>query len=98
MRYVGWILKFVVFVVLLALAMQNSDIVTLKLFLGYTWQAPLILLLLIFFGVGTAFGLTAGFFYYLKLRRELTGLKKELRLRQQTGSQVVSDPSDAVAD
>ena len=49
-----------------------------------------------FFAVGAAFGLAAGFTYSLKLRRQLTALKKELRARQQT--QVTHDPSDSIAD
>ena len=98
MRYVGWIIKVRVFVLLLTLAMQNSDSVTLNLFMGHTWQAPLILVLLVFFAVGAAAGLSAGFFYSLKLRRELTQLKKELRARQQTPGQVVNDPSESVAE
>lgn len=52
------------------------------------------MLLLSFFVVGTVFGLTAGFVYSLRQRRELSALKKELR--QQTQAKVISDPSDAI--
>ena len=86
MRYVIWALKLLVFILLLALAMQNTLPVTLHLFLGYVWEAPLIVLLL------------AGFVYYLRLRRELTVLKKELRQRSAPMSSVVDDPSDAIAN
>jgi putative membrane protein len=96
MRYLFLGLKLAVFIVLLLLAMQNSQLVSLNLLLGGVWEAPLILLLLAFFAVGAAFGLAAGFTYSLKLRRQLTALKKELRARQQT--QVTHDPSDSIAD
>lgn len=96
MRYLVWGLKLAVFILLLMLAMQNSQPVSLNLLLGEAWQAPLILLLLVFFAVGAAFGLTAGFTYSLKLRRQLTALKKELRAKQQ--GQVIHDPSDSIAD
>ena len=96
MRYLFLGLKLAVFIVLLLLAMQNSQLVSLNLLLGGVWEAPLILLLLAFFAVGAAFGLAAGVTYSLKLRRQLTALKKELRARQQT--QVTHDPSDSIAD
>lgn len=98
MRYVIWALKLLVFILLLALAMQNTLPVTLHLFLGYVWEAPLIVLLLAFFSTGAALGLMAGFVYYLRLRRELKVLKKELRQRSAPMSSVVDDPSDAIAN
>lgn len=98
MRYLGWVIKFLVFVILLTLAMQNSEDVALNLFLGQVWHAPLILMLLLFFGAGSALGLFAGFLYSLRVRRELTVLKKEIRSRQQNGERVLKDPSEAIAD
>ncbi len=98
MRYLGWLIKFLVFVLLLTLAMQNSAVTQFHLFMGQSVEAPLILILLVFFAIGVATGLSAGFFYSLRLRRELTALKKELRARQQAASGVVHDPSDVLAD
>ena len=94
MRYVLLFFKLLVFALLLGLALQNSTVVPFYLFFGQAWQAPLIVLLLGFFVVGTVFGLTAGFVYSLRQRRELSALKKELR--QQTQAKVVNDPSDAI--
>lgn len=48
MRYLFLGLKLAVFIVLLLLAMQNSQLVSLNLLLGGVWEAPLILLLLAF--------------------------------------------------
>ena len=43
MRYIAWVLKLAVFVLLLTLAMQNGEIVRLALLPGVAWDAPLIL-------------------------------------------------------
>ena len=96
MRYIAWVLKLAVFVLLLTLAMQNGEIVRLVLLPGVAWDAPLILFLLIFFAVGAVLGLLGAMGYSLRLHRELTRLKKELRARQT--SQVLHDPSDALGD
>lgn len=95
MRYLLRIVELALLVVLVAITVQNSQLVTFKLFLGQTWSAPLIVFLLGFFVAGAAVGLLATFTYYLRMRRELSHLKKELRKQPQ--SQVESDPSDALA-
>ncbi len=96
MRYLFRLFELLVLVLLIAVTVQNSAVVEFKLFFGQSWQAPLILLLLIFFVAGALIGLVATFAYSLRVRRELSQLKKELRSRQ--GSKVVVDPSDALAD
>ncbi|MCX7207025.1 MAG: lipopolysaccharide assembly protein LapA domain-containing protein [Proteobacteria bacterium] len=82
MRYLFWLIKFLLFVILFGFAMHNADPVVLKFFLGYFWQAPLALLLLVFFVVGVVFGLLAAFSKIIRLRREVVSLKKELRAKQ----------------
>ncbi|AZN36158.1 LapA family protein [Iodobacter ciconiae] len=82
MRYLFWFIKFFLFVIMFGFAMHNAEPVTLKFFLGYFWQAPLALLLLVFFVIGAVFGLLAAFSKIIRLRREIVGLKKELRARQ----------------
>ena len=78
------------------MTVKSSQIVDFKLFLGQSWSAPLIVFLLGFFVAGAIVGLLASFTYYLRMRRELSLLKKELRQRHQ--GQVESDPSDALAE
>ncbi|SCK19682.1 lipopolysaccharide assembly protein LapA domain-containing protein [Vogesella sp. LIG4] len=97
MRYLFRLFELLLLVLLVAVTVQNSTVVEFKLFFGHSWQVPLILLLLIFFVAGAVIGLVATFAYSLRVRRELSQLKKELRSRQ-TASKVVSDPSDALAD
>ncbi len=96
MRYLVRLVEIILLILLVAITVQNSHSVEFKLFLGQSWNAPLIVFLLLFFVAGAAVGLMAAFTYYLRMRRELSRLKKELR--QKSASQVVSDPSDAIAD
>ncbi|GGY10645.1 LapA family protein [Paludibacterium paludis] len=96
MRYLVRIVEIVLLILLVAITVQNSHNVEFRLFLGQSWNAPLIVFLLLFFVAGAAVGLMAAFTYYLRMRRELGRLKKELR--QKNASRVLSDPSDAIAD
>jgi putative membrane protein len=97
MRYLVRLLELVLLVLLVAVTVQNSAIVEFKLFFGQSWNAPLILLLLVFFVAGVLIAMLATFTYSLRVRRELSQLKKELRSRQ-ASSRVTKDPSDALAD
>ncbi|MCQ4144878.1 lipopolysaccharide assembly protein LapA domain-containing protein [Vogesella sp. AC12] len=97
MRYLVRLLELVLLVLLVAVTVQNSAIVEFKLFFGQSWNAPLILLLLVFFVAGVLTAMLATFTYSLRVRRELSQLKKELRSRQ-ASSRVTKDPSDALAD
>jgi len=81
MRYLAWALKIFLFILLLGFAVKNSDSVTLHYYLGYEWQAPLVLVILLFFTIGTAIGVVASLSFMFKQRRELLMLKKELRIK-----------------
>jgi putative membrane protein len=100
MRYLFWLIKFMLFVIMFGFAMHNAEPVVLKFFLGYFWQAPLALLLLVFFVVGVVFGLLAAFSKIIRLRREVVGLKKELRAKpsvtQSAPDLLVEQPRDAL--
>ncbi|OWY39945.1 hypothetical protein CEK28_04165 [Xenophilus sp. AP218F] len=97
MRYLLRIIELALLLFLIAVTVQNSHSVEFKLFFGQSWSAPLIVFLLLFFVAGAVVGLLATFGYYLKSRRELSQLKKELRNRP-PASKVATDPSDAIAD
>lgn len=84
MRYFGWILKGLLFILLLGFAVRNSEVVTLRYYLGYEWQAPLVLVILTFFAAGAAVGVAACMGYLFRQRRELTALRKELQDRRAT--------------
>jgi putative membrane protein len=54
MRYLNWIIRVVLFIALLGFAVKNDQPVTLSYFFGFEWQSYLVVVLLIFFSVGTA--------------------------------------------
>ncbi|MDP1557591.1 MAG: LapA family protein [Nitrosomonas sp.] len=56
MRYLVWSLRLFVFLVFVAFAAKNSDPVTLSYYLGYAYELPLSIALLIFFALGTGCG------------------------------------------
>ncbi|HYP66968.1 MAG TPA: LapA family protein [Thiobacillaceae bacterium] len=76
MRYLGWLVKAVIFVLLLGFALKNSDVVTVHYYLDYVWEAPLVLILLGFFAMGAATGLLAMMPHLIRQRRELGKLRK----------------------
>ena len=79
MRFVTWTVRLLVFLFLLAFAAKNTDLVTLHFYFELAWQAPLIVLLLVFFAAGTAFGLVAALATLFGQRRELLRLNRELK-------------------
>ena len=76
MRYVIWILKFLLFVLVLTFAIKNIEMVTLRYFFGWEWQSPLIFVMLIAFCAGIALGLLAALPKLFRQRREITTLKR----------------------
>ena len=83
MRYLSWLLGFVLFLLALGFAVKNSDTVVVHYYLGYQWQASLVLVLLIFFIVGVAIGVAASLGFIFRQRREIFFLKREMRARAQ---------------
>ena len=81
MRYFNWILRTALFIVLLGFAIKNDQPVTLRYFFGYEWQSSLVIVLLIFFATGAIVGVFAMFAEVLKHRREITRLKRDIRLK-----------------
>lgn len=79
MRYLLWVIKFVLFVLVLSFAVKNTDTVTVRYYLGNEWQAPLIFVLLVSFCGGVAVGIFAGLTRVFRQQREITALKRELR-------------------
>ena len=79
MRIVWVLVKIAIFLLLLGFAAKNMDSVAVRYFLGLEWQAPLVFVLLVFFGVGTALGGLASVVVIARQRREILGLKRQLR-------------------
>jgi putative membrane protein len=81
MRYLVWLLRAVIFLVLLGFAVKNDQPVVLRYFFGYEWQASLVVVLLLFFAVGMGIGVIAVLGNVFRQRREIAALKQELRLK-----------------
>ena len=77
LRWITWILRILLFLLVLAFALRNSDTVTVRAFLGYEWQASLVLVLLAFFGIGVALGLLACLPALFRQRRRISRLERE---------------------
>ncbi|MDT3736074.1 MAG: LapA family protein [Denitratisoma sp.] len=78
MKILIWLLRIVLFVVLLGFAVKNSSMVTLHFFFDAAWPLPLVAVMLIFFAAGAIAGLSAALGTFLRQRRELVRLRQEL--------------------
>ncbi|KMQ80533.1 putative transmembrane protein [Candidatus Burkholderia pumila] len=84
MKFIVWLIRVLVFVLLLVLAIANTQPATLNFFAGYAWTASLILIGLAFFIVGLLAGLVFAVPAMLRLRMENGRLKRELRVARET--------------
>ena len=85
----GWTL---LFVLLLLFAIKNADPVALHFYFDQHWQAPLIVVVLAAFAAGALFGLLACLPPLIRQRRDILGLKKEIRIRDKAGVGVAPVP------
>lgn len=81
MRYVNWLLRAILFLILLGLAVMNDQPATLRYFFDFEWQTSLVVLMLLFFVIGSGVGILAMLGNILRQRREIARLKRELRLK-----------------
>jgi putative membrane protein len=81
MRILIWLLRAIVFIALFGLAIKNSGVIDLRLYFNVIWQAPLSLVILGCFAVGTAVGATAGVTTLVRQRREIYRLQDELKTK-----------------
>lgn len=77
MRVLLWLLRLMLFALLLGFAVKNSNPVLLRFFFDLGWQLPLVVVLLLFFAAGAALGVTAVLASYLRQRREIARLRRE---------------------
>lgn len=69
-HYLGLAIKLLVFLLVLGFALKNGHSVIFYSYLGYIWQAPLIVMLGLAFLLGAATGLLALLPTVIKLRRQ----------------------------
>ncbi|HEV2042506.1 MAG TPA: LapA family protein [Casimicrobiaceae bacterium] len=77
MKLARWIVGTVVFLLLLLLSLQNAELVTVRFYHWFSWQAPLIFLLLIAFAGGAVAGLLVGVVRSSRLKRQVMRLRRE---------------------
>lgn len=77
MKYLAWFFRIIVFTCLLLLSFSNTQVVTFYLTGQYSWQAPLIVIGLFFFILGTIIGLLSALKTIAKQRKEISKLKRE---------------------
>ncbi len=64
-----WLLNAAIFFVLFAFALNNQEPVTLRLFFGAQWQAPLVLVLLLVLLLGVVLGVLVMLPLWLRARK-----------------------------
>ncbi len=79
MKFFVWLIRILVFGVLLILALANRQPATLNFYLGHPWTAPLILIGLAFFMVGLLAGLLSATPALFRHKLENGRLKRELK-------------------
>ena len=92
MQLVRWIVGVTLFLALLFLSLQNADPVTLKFYHFWSWQAPLVFVVLIAFAVGVAAGLLAGTMRSARLKRQLNRMRRDQR-KSSAGAAPALDPA-----
>ena len=90
MRYLVWLFRAILFIVLLGFAVKNDQPVVLRYFFSFEWQASLVVILLLFFAVGMGIGVLALLGNIFRQRREISSLKRELQSKNK-----LSDGNDA---
>ena len=82
MTALTWALRLIIFSVLVVFAIQNTDIVTLRFIVGYSWEAPLVLVLLAFFAGGAVMGVLSVLGVIFRQSREIARLKRTVAKTQ----------------
>jgi len=96
MRVLTWAVRVAAFILLLAFAVKNTELVTLRFYFDLAWQAPLVAVLLAFFVAGALVGLAAVLTTVLRQRREILQLRRETRAP--SAPDVQAPPSPPVPD
>ena len=101
MSFLRWVVIAVVFIALLFISLQNADPVTLRVFTLWSWDAPLVFVILIAFATGVALGLLASAIKVVRLKRQLAKTRRDnqradaLAVQRAPDTIVLTDSSDA---
>ena len=83
MTFLTWALRFIIFFILLIFALRNTQPVSLRFILDHVWEAPLVIVLLVFFASGAILGILSVVGVIFRQRREIFRLKREMAKPQQ---------------
>lgn len=101
MRYLVWILRLAIFVLVLMFALKNTQPVSVTFFTNHVLpDVPLIVVMLAVFVLGTVFGVLLTVPAAMRRRREIARLRREnerLQALAEGQSQTVNLPPEAVA-
>src|SRR5574337_1028612 len=86
MGVLRWIVTAIVFLALLFVALQNSQPVTVTVLSFYSWEAPLVFVILIAFAAGVALGLLSAALKVARLKRQLSRVHREHAAAARAGS------------
>ena len=92
MKFIVWLIRVLIFLLLFVLALLNTQTATLNFLAGYVWQAPLIAIGFAFFAVGVLAALLVAVPKNVRLRLENGRLKRELRVAKETPIPVEQPP------
>ncbi len=92
MRTLNWLWRGLLFFILFAFALNNQHVVELKWFLGYSWQAPMVFVVLGVFALGCVTGVLAMLPSWWRHRREARN--RQLLLPEPVAAQANATPFD----
>ena len=81
MRVLSGVIWLAIFLFLLAFAARNTDPVTLRFYFDLAWQISLVWLLFWFFAAGAVLGFAAMLGAWIRQRREIGRLEREVDSR-----------------
>lgn len=84
MRYLMWFVRILLFLLLLGFTVRNVEPVTLRYYFGYEWNAPLVMIILLFFALGVAIGAASCLGKIFRQRREIAAYRKKYQLPKET--------------
>jgi uncharacterized integral membrane protein len=95
MRILVWLLRGFVFFALFAFALNNQQTVVVHWFFGIDWSAPLVVVVLIAFAVGTALGVLAMLPAWWRQRRRAGALATPTPAPAAANAPVRPEPASA---
>jgi uncharacterized integral membrane protein len=96
MRYLIWLLRITLFLLLLGFAVKNSDPVSVNYYFGAEWRAPLVFVMLVCVVAGVVLGVLGVIGQVFRLRRELAELKRERRAQVREAAQPLPPPDPLI--